>query len=254
MNKSISSGFVNVDMITGGFYPSEVTVIGARPAVGKTAFLTSIINHVCLNEKVPAVYFSLEMNKEQSQNRLLSQLTGIENKRLRAGILYSAQQEKLKEAIESLNEASLIVDDTPGLKIEELCNKAKQYVEEASAKIIFIDYIGLISTKNEAAPVFEQQSEIIKKLKFLAKELNIPVVITCQLARAEERPCLKQLRGTGLIEDVADVIILLHREIEPEQSENAMAIIAKNNNGPTETTSLKYNPQCCMFLEESSNS
>lgn len=224
MNNSIKSGFKKQDEMTDGFFQSEITIIGATPASGKSAFIASCIDDICFNRKIPAMLFSLEMGKETISRKL----------------------EKINDkSIEAINENRLIIDDTPNIKINELCKKAIDAYERNGIKIIFIDYLGLIATDKQDNPISEQMAEVLDKLKALASELKIPIVIVEQLRRSANGglPNLESFR-TSAVKDVADVVILLHRE-----RENAIAIVAKNSHGNLGEVSMIFDREIVSLKE-----
>lgn len=244
----ITTGFVKLDSMTSGFQNSELIIIGARPSMGKTAMALTMMEHISVDAKIPCGFFSLEMSYEQIGQRLLSQEARIPGTKLRNGLLKVEDFKKLQDAAGRCYEAPLYIVDTPNMQLIELRAMARRMRTNHGVKIIFIDYIGLISTENPSAPVYEQVSEISKSLKSLARELNIPIVALCQVARDAEgsEPTLSQLRGSGSIEQDADVVMFIHRErkkqedgqIEPVQ--DAKLIVAKQRNGPIGDVELLF--------------
>lgn len=251
-NKSIftgvPTGFAQLDTMTNGFQPSELIIIGARPSIGKTALALSMMEHIAVDKKIPCGFFSLEMSYDMIGHRLLSQNSRVPGHKLRSGVLRQEDFQKLQDAGSRLFVAPLYVIDVPNMPLLDLKAMARRLVVNHQVKIIFIDYIGLISTENRNAPVYEQVSEISKSLKALARELNIPIVALCQVARDAEgaKPNLAQLRGSGSIEQDADVVMFLHRERmnTAEQKDNpsidAELIIAKQRNGPIGDVKLLF--------------
>ena len=245
----IPSGFARLDTMTSGFQNSEMIIIGARPSMGKTAMALSMMQHIAVEKHIPCGFFSLEMSYEQIGQRLLSQEARVPGSKLRSGMLKIDELQKLQEAAGRCFEAPLYIVDVPNMQLLDLRAMARRLKERHDIKIIFIDYIGLISTQNSSAPVFEQVSEISKSLKSLARELNIPVVVLCQVARdAEgEEPNLAQLRGSGSIEQDSDVVMFIHRERKKtaDEGENiavldAKLIVAKQRNGPIGDVDLYF--------------
>ena len=236
----ITSGFTTLDSMTSGFQNSEFVVIGARPSMGKTALALNMMEHISIDRKIPCGFFSLEMSYEQIGQRLLSQRTRIPGTKLRNGMMQVTELQKLQDAASACYEAPLYIVDTPNMQLVDLRTMARRLVHDHGVKIIFIDYIGLITVENVNAAVYEQVSEISKSLKSLARELNIPIVALCQVARSAEgeEPNLAQLRGSGSIEQDADVVMFIHRERkksengEMEAVQDAKLIVAKQRNGP----------------------
>ncbi|MBP5451878.1 MAG: replicative DNA helicase [Treponema sp.] len=241
----IPSGITELDSMTGGFQDSEMIIVGARPSMGKTALALSMMQHIAIEGKTPCGFFSLEMSATQICQRLLSQIARIQGRKIRDGILRLEDFAAIQNAAGMCYEAPLYIVDTPNMKLLDLRTMARRMKALHDVKIIFIDYIGLITSENEDAPVYEQQSAISKSLKSLARELNIPIVVLCQVARSAEgkEPGLNELRGSGSIEQDADVVIFIHgdrkgkkadgdgdEEYNPVQERKL--VIAKQRNGP----------------------
>ncbi|MBQ8014052.1 MAG: replicative DNA helicase [Treponema sp.] len=236
----IPSGFSRLDSMTSGFQKAELVIIGARPSMGKTALALNMMEYIAVNKKIPCGFFSLEMSHAQIGQRLLSQNARISGTKLRTGMLKLDDFQKLNDAAGRCYDAPLYIVDTPNMPLIDLRAMARRMKTNQKIEIIFIDYIGLIATENSSAPVYEQVSEISKSLKALARELNIPIVALCQVARDAEgnEPSLNQLRGSGSIEQDADVVMFIHRERkkqedgEAEPVQDAKIIVAKQRNGP----------------------
>ncbi len=244
----IPSGFSKLDSMTSGFQDQELIIIGARPSMGKTALALSMMEHIAIEQKIPCGFFSLEMSNEQIAQRLLSQEARIPGTKLRTGMLKLQDLQKLQDAAGRCFDSPLYIVDTPNMQLMDLRATARRLYREHDIKILFIDYIGLISVENPNAKVFEAQSEISKSLKALARELNIPVVALCQVARDAEgnEPNLAQLRGSGSIEQDADVVMFIHRdrrkteEGDMEPVQDAKLIVAKQRNGPIGDVNLLF--------------
>ncbi|WP_191016245.1 replicative DNA helicase [Treponema zioleckii] len=244
----IPSGFTDLDSMTSGFQNSELIIIGARPSMGKTAMALSMMEHIAIDKHIPCGFFSLEMSYEQIGQRLMSQNARIPGQKLRSGMLKIEDLQKLQEAAGRCFDAPLYIIDTPNMPLIDLRAMARRLKTNHDIKIIFIDYIGLISTENPSAPVYEQVSEISKSLKSLARELDIPVVALSQVARDAEgnEPTLSQLRGSGSIEQDADVVMFIHRDRKKQDEENpnpvidAKLIVAKQRNGPIGDVNLLF--------------
>ncbi len=244
----IPTGFAKLDTMTSGFQNSELIILGARPSIGKTAMALSMMQHIAIEKKIPCGFFSLEMSFEMIGQRLLSQESRIAGNKLKGGFLRIEDFQKLQDAAGRCWDSPLYVVDTPNMQLLDLRAMARRMAVNQGVKIIFIDYIGLIATENPNAPVYEQVSEVSKSLKALARELCIPIVALCQVARGAEgnEPNLAQLRGSGSIEQDADVVMFLHRdriktaEQEANPAQDAKLIIAKQRNGPTGDVDLIY--------------
>ena len=233
----IPTGFAKLDTYTSGFQNSELIIIGARPSIGKTAFALSMMENIACEKRIPCGFFSLEMPYESIGMRLLAQEARVPMHKIRSGMLKLEDVQRIQDAAGRWFEAPLYMVDTPNMRLLDLRAMARRMVKNQGVKIIFIDYIGLITTEDPTAPVFEQVSEISKSLKALARELQIPIVALCQVARSAEgeEPNLAQLRGSGSIEQDADVVMFIHRDrLKEEQvSQDAKLILAKQRNGAT---------------------
>ena len=244
----VPSGFTRLDSMTSGFQPSEFIVIGARPSMGKTAMALTMMQHIAIEKRIPCGFFSLEMSYEQIGQRLISQIARVPGHKLRSGMLKMSELQQLQDAAGMCYDAPLYIVDTPNMQLIDLRAMARRMRANNKIEIIFIDYIGLISTQNPNAAVFEQVSEISKSLKSLARELNIPVVALCQVARDAEgqEPSLNQLRGSGSIEQDADVVMFIHRERKKSEDGemspvvDAKLIVAKQRNGPIGDVNLLF--------------
>ena len=243
----VPSGFSYLDSLTSGFQKSELIIIGARPSIGKTALALSMMQHIALERKIPCGFFSLEMPYESIGMRILSMESHVDMSRIRSGLLKRDDVMKIQDAAGRWFEAPLYTVDTPNMRLLDLRAMARRMVANHGVKIIFIDYIGLITTENTSAPVYEQVSEVSKSLKALARELEIPIVALCQVARDAEgnEPNLAQLRGSGSIEQDADVVMFIHRNrLKDEKTpvQEAKIILAKQRNGATGDVKISFIP------------
>ena len=248
----IPSGIGKLDSMTSGFQNEEMIIIGARPSIGKTAMALSMMQHIAVDKKIPCGFFSLEMSYQMIGQRLLSQESRVAGNKLRSGMISMSDFQKLQDAAGRIYKAPLYIVDQPNMQLLDLRALARRMVVERGVQIIFIDYIGLIGTENPNAPVYESQSEISKSLKALARELKIPLVVLCQVARDAEgkEPTLAQLRGSGSIEQDADVVMFLHRErlkSDEEVAQDAKLIVEKQRNGSTGVVDLTYLPFYTKF-------
>ncbi len=249
----VPSGIARLDTMTSGFQKSELIIIGARPSIGKTAFALSMMQEIAVERKIPCGFFSLEMSSISIGQRLLSQVARIPSGKLRKGMLSMADFQKLQDAGGKCYNSPLYICDTPNMQLLELRAMARRMKTNYDVQIIFIDYIGLITTDNPGAPVYETVSEISKSLKALARELDIPIVALCQVARDAEgqEPNLAQLRGSGSIEQDADVVLFLHRERIKNDEENpvqeAKCIVAKQRNGACGDVEMMFFPSFTKF-------
>lgn len=249
----IPTGFAKLDTMTSGFQNSELIILGARPSIGKTAMALSMMEYIAVDQKIPCGFFSLEMSALMLGQRLLSQTARVPGGKLKSGMLRIEDFQKLQQAASRCYEAPLYIIDVPNMPLLDLKAMARRLVVNQGVKIIFIDYIGLISTDNPNTQVWEQVSEISKSLKALARELAIPIVALCQVSRdAEgEEPTLNQLRGSGSIEQDADVVMFLHRDrIKDGDSiaaQDAKIILAKQRNGACGDIPIMFLPSYSKF-------
>jgi replicative DNA helicase len=239
----VPSGFPELDKYTSGFQSSDLIVIAGRPSMGKTAFALNIAQHVATKADpvVPVAIFSLEMSREQLGMRFLCAEAEIDSNRLRSGFLSDKDWPSLTTAAGVLAEAPVFIDDSPALTILELRAKARRLKMEKKIGLVIVDYLQLIRGRSSAERREQEISEISRALKALAKELNVPVLALSQLNRkvedrADKRPQLSDLRESGAIEQDADVILCLYREVvyDPDITEKNIAevLIRKQRNGP----------------------
>lgn len=252
----IPTGFAALDELTDGFQESDLIIIGARPSIGKTALALSMMEYITVDRKIPCGFFSLEMAYTTIGKRLISQVSQIGAEKIRRGNLRTVDFSKMLDAAGLLYEAPLYIADTPNMRLLELRALARRLVSNNNVKIIFIDYIGLITTENESAPVHERVSEISKSLKALARELKIPIVALSQVGRDAEgnSPNLAQIRGSGSVEQDADVVLFIERERYLKEDEiannfqEAKINIAKQRNGSVGKVKIGYKPTFTKFV------
>lgn len=258
----ISTGFTNMDRMTNGLHPAEMTVIAARPSMGKTAFAMNIAEHVALNLKHAVAIFSLEMSSQQLVQRLLCSRARVNLGKVRDGFLSERDFPNLTAAASKLAESQIYIDDTAGLSILELRAKARRFKQMYDIQLIVIDYLQLLKSTSRRAQDNRQLeiAEISSGVKALAKELKIPIIVLAQLnrnpeARAGGKPRLSDLRESGSIEQDADLVGLLVRseyyaEDEEQREETrgeAELIIAKQRNGPVGEVMLTFLKEFTRF-------
>lgn len=247
----VPTGFALLDNYTSGFQKSELIIIGARPSIGKTALALSMMQHIAVERKIECGFFSLEMPYESIGMRILSQEARVPMQKIRTGRIKPADVQKIQDAAGRWYEAPLYIVDTPNMRLLELRAVARRMVAHQHVKIIFIDYIGLITSDDNKKEQWEQISDISKSLKALARELEIPIVALCQVGRAAEgeEPNLAQLRGSGSIEQDADVVMFLHRARLKEETpaQEAKIILAKQRNGATGDIPIMFIPAYSKF-------
>jgi replicative DNA helicase len=253
--------------MTSGWQKSDLVIIAARPAMGKTAFVLSMAKNMAVNYKKPVAVFSLEMSNVQLVNRLIINVCEIEGEKIRNGQLLEHEWHQLDYKIKDLYDAPLYIDDTPSLSIFEFRTKARRLVREHHVEIIIIDYLQLMNASGSTFGSREQEvSMISRSLKGLAKELNIPIIALSQLNRGVEnrsgsgadskRPQLADLRESGAIEQDADMVCFIHRPeyykiLEDTQGNSlvgmAEIIIAKHRNGSVGDVRLRFKAQFAKF-------
>jgi replicative DNA helicase len=251
----VPTGFSDFDRLTSGLQPAELIVVAGRPSMGKTSFCLNIAQHAAIRENITVAIFSLEMSKEQLVQRMLCSEASVDSHRLRTGYLSDADWPKLTTAAGRLSEASVYIDDTPGISLLEMRAKARRLKAERGLGLVIIDYLQLISGRSRAENRQQEISEISRGLKAMAKDLAVPVVALSQLSRAVEsrdppRPQLSDLRESGAIEQDADVVTFLYRpavyrrrkgeETDEPEDNTTEIIIGKQRNGPTDTVYLTF--------------
>lgn len=253
----IPTGLTDLDAMTSGLQNSEFIVIGARPSVGKTALALTMAAHSAVDLKIPTAFFSLEMSESSIMLRLLASEARISAERIRTGRIRTGDFDSLMDAASRIYEAPLYIVDMPNMKLLELRTLARRLVLERQVRIIFIDYLTLITHDNGDLPRWEQISAISRSLKALARELDIPVVALSQLKREAEgkQPTLADLRESGSIEQDADLILFLHRERELNKTADQRSdqvetdlIIAKQRNGPIGKTTVWFKSSYAKFV------
>lgn len=245
----VPGGFAELDGMTSGFQNSELVIIGARPSVGKTAFALNMASHMALRERLPVCFFSLEMSDLSLTYRILSSEARIDSEKVKSGLIKPSDIQSLMDAASRIYDAPLYIVDVPNIKLLDLRSLARRMKSEKDVKIIFIDYLTLITHENSELPRWEQISSISRSLKALARELRIPVVALSQLKREAEgkQPSLADLRESGSIEQDADLIMFLHREREIDKRKDERLpytptdlLVAKHRNGPVGKVGLIF--------------
>lgn len=254
----VPTGFTQLDYKLSGMHPSELILVAARPAMGKTAFVLNIAQNVVGKSNIPCAIFSLEMDKEQLVSRLIAMDSMVDSSNIRTGDLTGGEWKDVMESAITIGEAPLYIDDTSGITITELrskCRKLKMRNEKLG--LIIIDYLQLMGGGRRSESRQQEISEISRSLKVLARELKVPIIALSQLSRAVEsrddkKPMLSDLRESGAIEQDADVVMFIYREdyyLKEESTRPGMAdiIIAKQRNGATGTVELVWLGQYTKF-------
>ena len=214
----IPTGFSDLDFRTSGLHNSDLILVAARPAMGKSAFALNIATNAAVRAKVPVAIFSLEMSKEQMTSRILCSEAMVDSNKVRTGKIDDEEWSKLAAASGELSEANIYIDDTPGISIMEIRAKCRKMKIEKNIGLVVIDYLQLVQGSGKRGGSREQEiAEISRSLKILAKEINVPVIALSQLSRAPEqrpdhRPMLSDLRESGSIEQDADIVMFLYRD------------------------------------------
>ncbi|MDD3878313.1 MAG: replicative DNA helicase, partial [Bacteroidales bacterium] len=261
----VPSGFSELDRVTSGWQNSDLIILAARPAMGKTAFVLSMARYMAVDRNIPVAFFSLEMSSLQLITRLIASEAEISAEKLRKGTLEEYEWQQLHSKIANISEAPLYIDDTPALSIFELKAKCRRLKSQYDIKAVFVDYLQLMSTSGDNKGNREQEiSSISRALKGMAKELNIPVIALSQLSRAVEtrggtkKPMLSDLRESGAIEQDADLVLFIYRaeyykimEDEDHQSTQGMAeiIVAKHRNGALADVKLRFQANIAKFSD-----
>jgi replicative DNA helicase len=250
--------FTDLDRMTSGWQPSDLIILAARPAMGKTSFCLNIAQNAAIKGKIPVAIFSLEMSKEQLVQRLMSSEAMIDQHKLRTGRLQDEEWIRLTKAAQPLSTAQLYIDDTPAISVLELRAKARRLKAERGLGLIVIDYLQLMQMGRRNESRQQEISEISRSLKALARELNVPIIALSQLSRAVEqthdkRPALSHLRESGALEQDADLVMFIYREeyYNPETEKPGIAeiIIAKHRNGPTGSVELGFIKEFTKFVD-----
>lgn len=257
MVTGVPSGFVELDELTAGMHPGELTILAARPSMGKTALSLNIALHAAMKEKKKVAYFSVEMGKEQVMIRMLASAAKIRLSDLRIGKIDDQAWPRLINTAAAMSETGIFIDDTSGISPFDIRAKARRMKAKHGLDMIMIDYLQLMAMKQKTESREREVSEISKLLKSIAKELQVPVIALAQLnrgveGRSDRRPMLSDLRESGSIEQDADVIMMIYREDyyvkdNPEIRGVAEIIIGKQRNGPVDTVKLKWIPDYGIF-------
>ena len=255
--RGIRTGYRDLDNMTAGLQRSNLIILAARPAMGKTTLVTNLAYNVATIEKKPVLFFSLEMSKEQLVDRMLADAAGVDSWNIQTGNLTEEDFSKLSEAMGEMAEAPIYIDDTPGITPLELRTKARRLAHEGELGLIIIDYLQLLEPATKTGNRVQEVSEISRSLKLIARELNVPVIALSQLSRQVEnrddkRPQLADLRESGSIEQDADIVMFIYREAyynpETERENITDLIIAKHRHGATGVVELYFHPERLRFM------
>jgi len=258
--RGLPTGFTALDNMLAGLQKSDLIILAARPSMGKSALAMNIAGHVAINEKIPVGIFSLEMSRDQLVDRLIAEQAGLDLWRLRTGKLSSEGEDddfsRIQQALGVLSEAPIYIDDASMVNVLQMRAMARRLQAEKGLGLIIVDYLQLMEPRNTMSTMVQQMTEISRSLKFLARELSVPVLALSQLSRATEQrspqiPRLSDLRETGAIEQDADVVLFIYREDryreETARKNIADIIIAKHRNGPVGKVELYFDETRVSF-------
>ena len=254
----LETGFRDLDAKTAGLQKSDLILIAARPAMGKTAFVLNIAEYVALHSNSTIALFSLEMSKEQLVKRMLAMNSMVDSQKIRTGDLEDDDWDKLVGSVRKIGNSNLVIDDTSGITASELRSKCRKLKIEQGLDLVIIDYLQLMTGAGKRKSDSRQQeiSDISRSLKVMARELNVPVIALSQLSRAVEsrpdkRPMLSDLRESGAIEQDADIVMFIYRDeyYNPDSEKKGVAevIVAKQRSGPTGPVELAWLSQYTKF-------
>lgn len=257
--RGVPTGYKDLDSKTAGLQKSDLLILAARPAMGKSTFVSNLAYNVASQQKKAVLFFSLEMSKDQLVDRMLADASGVDAFSIRTGNLTDSDFGKLSDAMGEMAEAPIFIDDTPGMSVLEMRTKARREAHNQPLGLIIVDYLQLMqgSGRNNSDNRVQEVSEISRGLKLIARELDVPVVALSQLSRSVESrhpqiPQLADLRESGSIEQDADLVMFLYREdyYNPDTDNQHITdlIIAKHRNGPTGKIQLYFHPERLRFM------
>jgi replicative DNA helicase len=252
----VPTGLIDLDNLLGGLQNSDLLIVAGRPGSGKTGFLLSVAKNAAQKHKKNVAMFSLEMSNQQLVQRLVAQETKIDTHRLRTGKLMDEEWTLFTQALESLENAHIWLDDTPAITPLAMRTKCRRLDMEHKLDLIIVDYLQLMGSDSRSENRVQEVSHISRSLKVLARELNVPVLAAAQLSRAVEqregkRPVLSDLRESGSLEQDSDIVMFIHRpdkdDKENERRNIAELIVAKHRNGPTGSVELIFLENLAKF-------
>lgn len=257
--RGIRTGYHDLDNMTAGLQRSDLIILAARPAMGKTTLVTNLAYNVATIAKLPVLFFSLEMSKEQLIDRMLADASGVDSWNIRTGNLSDDDFAKISEAMGEMAEAPIYIDDTPGLSVLEMRTKARRAAHDSPLGLIIVDYLQLMQgSGNHNGNRVQEVSEISRGLKLIAREMNVPLIALSQLSRSVESrtppiPQLSDLRESGSIEQDADIVSFIYRPgyyepDNPEVKNITELILAKHRNGPVGKVQLYFHPERLRFM------
>ena len=252
----VTTGFADLDKLTSGMQPSDLIIIAGRPSMGKTAFALNLAQNAAVKGKKTVCIFSLEMSREQLVQRMLCSDSGVNMQSVRTGTITDAELIRIASSLDPLSKASIYIDDSAGCSVAEIRSKCRRLQSRVGLDMVVIDYLQLMQTSGKYDNRVLEISETTRKLKILARELNVPILLLSQLSRGPEqrtdhRPVMADLRESGAIEQDADVIMLLYRPAvyDAEADNTTEVIVAKHRNGPTATVKLAWIDSSAKFAD-----
>lgn len=258
--RGLKTGFRDLDKKTAGFQKGDLVIIGARPAMGKTTFAENLAYNVATINHKATLFFSMEMAKSEIVDRMISDVSGVDNWKIRTGNVSDEDFGKISDAMSEMSEIPLFIDDTSSMTILQLRNKVRRFAHEHDLGMVIVDYLQLLQGSDRyAGNRVQEVTEISRGLKILARELEIPVIALAQLSRQvtgrdDPRPVLSDLRESGSIEQDADLVMFLHRvdyyhhEEDYEETHITELIMAKHRHGPVGTIKLYFHPELLRFM------
>ena len=259
--RGLKTGFRDLDKKTAGFQKGDLIIIGARPAMGKTTFAQNLAYNIASINKRGVLFFSMEMAANEIIDRMISDVSGVDNWKMRTGNLSDEEFAKIGDALGEMDEIPIYIDDTSSMTIVELRNKARRAMHDHDIGIVIVDYLQLISGSDRyAGNRVQEVTEISRGLKILARELEIPVVALAQLSRSvtgrdDPRPVLSDLRESGSIEQDADLVMFLHRpdyyrqnDDNYEETHITELLVAKHRHGAVGKIELYFHPELLRFM------
>lgn len=259
--RGLKTGFRDLDKVTAGFQKGDLIIVGARPAMGKTTFAQNLAYNIASINKKGVLFFSMEMAANEIIDRMISDVSGVDNWKMRTGNLSDQEFQKIGDALAEMDEIPIFIDDTSSMTIMELRNKARRAMHDHDIGIVIVDYLQLIAGSDRyAGNRVQEVTEISRGLKILARELSIPVVALAQLSRnvtgrENPRPILSDLRESGSIEQDADLVMFLHRpdyykqnDDDYEETHITELIIAKHRHGAVGKIELYFHPELLRFM------
>ena len=259
--RGLKTGFRDIDKKTAGFQKGDLVIIGARPAMGKTTFAQNLAYNIASINKKGVLFFSMEMAANEIVDRMISDVSGVDNWKMRTGNLTDEEFQKIGDALADMDEIPIYIDSTSSMTIMELRNKARRAMHDHDIGIVIVDYLQLISGSNRyAGNRVQEVSEVSRGLKILARELSIPVIALAQLSRNvtgrdDPRPVLSDLRDSGSIEQDADLVMFLHRpdyykqnQDDYEETHITELLIAKHRHGAVGKIELYFHPELLRFM------